>query len=361
MNYWDNFISGQLLSLALPIGLGIAVILLAFLVRRVLFDLLHRWAARTKSEVGDIIIHSTRLASILWCLMAGIYVALEVSEMRPDWVSIGAKVLGALLLLSLALAGADLAGRLIGLYAKRGQVPISVTGLTQTVVRVLVLLLALLILLDSLGVPITSMLAVLGVGSLAVALALQDTLSNLFAGGYVILSKHVTPDDYIKLDSGAEGYVIDIGWRATRLRTLENNVVIVPNSKLAQSIITNYSQPEPKMALLIPISVSYEADPDLVEKVLVEEATEAAQHIPGLLREPEPFVRFTPGFGESSLDFTLICQVREYNDQYLVQHELRKRILRRFRREGIDIPFPVRTVYVKRDHSRADQGKPATT
>ena len=108
--------------------------------------------------------------------------------------------------------------------------------------------------------------------------------------------------------------------------------------------LTNYHLPGPRMSLLIPVSVSYGADPDHVERALVEEATKAAGEVPGLLREPTPFVRFIPGFGEFSLDFTLICPVATFVDQYLVQHELRKRILRRFRTERIEIPFPVRTV-----------------
>ena len=124
-------------------------------------------------------------------------------------------------------------------------------------------------------------------------------------------------------------------------------MVIVPNAKLAQSILTNYYLPEQRMALLITISVSYASDPEQVEKILVEEATRAAGEVPGLLADPPPFVRFIPGFGESSLDFTLICQVREFVDQYLAQHELRKRIFRRFNQEGIEIPFPQRVVHVR--------------
>lgn len=128
---------------------------------------------------------------------------------------------------------------------------------------------------------------------------------------------------------------------------LPNNLVVVPNAKLAQSTITNYHLPEPRMSLLIPVSVSYAADPDHVEQVLVEEAAKATAEVPGLLAEPAPFVRFIPGFGDFSLDFTLICPVASFVDQYLVQHELRKRILRRFRAEGIEIPFPIRTVELR--------------
>jgi small-conductance mechanosensitive channel len=127
---------------------------------------------------------------------------------------------------------------------------------------------------------------------------------------------------------------------------LPNNVVIVPNAKLASAIVTNYSLPEPRMSLLVSISVSYSSDPVQVEKILVEEASAAAKEVEGLLAEPEPFVRFIPGFGESSLDFTLICQVSTFVDQYLAQHELRKRIFVRFQKEGISIPFPQRDVHL---------------
>jgi len=101
------------------------------------------------------------------------------------------------------------------------------------------------------------------------------------------------------------------------------------------------------MSLLIPVRVSYDSDPEVVERILIEEAVSGARDIPGLLAEPAPVVRFNPGFGESSLDFTLICPVSEFENQYPVQHELRKRIFKRFRREGLEIPFPIRTVYLK--------------
>jgi small-conductance mechanosensitive channel len=143
-------------------------------------------------------------------------------------------------------------------------------------------------------------------------------------------------------------------WRTSHggqpgLRMLPNKIVVIPNSKLSQSVVTNYYLPEKRMSLLISIGVSYSSDPEKVEAILVEEAKKAVGEIPGLLGDPEPFVRFIPGFGESSLDFTLICQVREFVDQYLAQHELRKRIFNRFKKEGIEIPFPHRTVYIREE------------
>lgn len=206
--------------------------------------------------------------------------------------------------------------------------------------------LAVMIVLDNLGISLTAVWTTLGVGSVAVALALQDTLSNFFAGVYLRLDNPVRVGDYIKLESGEEGFVIEQGWRSARIRTLPNNAVVVPNAKLASTIVTNYSLPEPQMSLLIPVGVSYDNDPEEVERILIEEATQANGQIDGLLSDPAPFVRFIPGFGDSSLNFTLICRVATFVDQYLVQHELRKRILARFRREEISIPFPQRDVHL---------------
>jgi small-conductance mechanosensitive channel len=195
------------------------------------------------------------------------------------------------------------------------------------------------------------------VGGLAVALALQDTLSNLFAGFYVAIARQIRLGDYIKLNTGEEGYVTDIAWRSTTIRGLANNMVIIPNAKLAQAIVTNYYLPDKRMGASVQVSVSYECDPDHVERVLLEVAQQAAGEIPGMLAEPAPGVTLDPGFGESALGFTLGFQVAEFADQYGVRHQLRKRILKRFREEGITIPFPARTVYMRSGKSRQAQSK----
>jgi small-conductance mechanosensitive channel len=257
------------------------------------------------------------------------------------------KVLYTLLVLSITAAVAQVAGGIFRHKVKQSQLVIPATGLSLTFLTVLVWTVGLLVLLGGLGISVTPILTALGVGGLAVALALQDTLSNFFAGVHLLIEKPIRVGDFVKLETGQEGYVEDIGWRTTRIRMLPNNMVILPNSKLTQSIVTNYYLPEPRMALLVSVSVSYGADPEQVERVLVDEASRAAKEVPGLLADPAPFVRFIPGFGESSLDFTLICQVREFTDQYLAQHELRKRILVRFKKEGIEIPFPQRTVHLQ--------------
>lgn len=340
-------LQGLLFDLAAPLGTSLTVAIILLVVRRYLLRWLERLAGRTGTLLDQVIIGSLRAPSLLWCVAIALAAGLEAAPLPRRIAAWGTSVVVALVILSVTIVVANVLARGLQHFGQRIQLETAVTGLGTALLRAVVLMLGGLLVLSSLGVSITPLLAALGVGGIAVGLALQDTLSNLFAGVHILVEKPVRVGDFVKLESGQEGYVTDIGWRTTRVRMLPNNMVIVPNAKLAQSILTNFYLPEQRMALLIPVSVSYGSDPEQVEKILMDEATRAAGEVPGLLADPAPFVRFIPGFGDSSLDFTLICQVREFVDQYLAQHELRKRIFRRFREEGIEIPFPQRVVHVR--------------
>jgi small-conductance mechanosensitive channel len=336
--------SYQLLA---PILIVALTLMLGLLVRRLLFSALARWAKRTTGQIDDIIIQAVRVPFMIWVLMLGIHLAAQISPLPDKISSLIGKILLFLLIASLTAVGSKMASEVVKVYGARAQGALPVTSLTQNLAQLTVIIIGILILLNSLGISITPLLTALGVGGLAVALGLQDTLANFFAGFYVSLAGYVRLGDYIKLNSGEEGYVNDIGWRSTTIKALANNLIIIPNSKLAQAIVTNYHLPEKRIGLSIPVPVGYDSDPDQIEKILMEEALKGTKEIPGLLAEPAPTVRFIPGFGSSSLDFTLNCQVSEFVDQYRVQHELRKRILLRFRREKIEIPFPTRAIYVR--------------
>jgi small-conductance mechanosensitive channel len=331
------------------ISLGFVVALLIF--RSAAFRVLRRWAAGTATRADDLIMESFRLPSAFWAVAFGVYLGIGVSELPARYALLIGGAIHVLLILSVTIALARLSSRSLNYYVKRLNLPIPATGLANGVVQGVIYGIGALIVLSLLGISIAPLLTALGVGGLAVALALQDTLANLFAGLHILVEKSIRVGDFIRLETGQEGYVDDITWRTARVRMLPNNMVVIPNSKLAQSVVTNYYLPEKRMSLLISISVSYASDPEQVERILVDEAKEGAKNIPGLLAEPEPFVRFIPGFGDSSLDFTLICQVAEFTDQYLAQHELRKRIFRRFRQENIDIPFPQRTIHLRTERS----------
>ncbi len=334
-----------------PTGIAVAATLVLYLVRGIILRIARKWAEKTSIGLDDAIIHSLRVPSLYWCLAIGIYAGIVFSDLPDRHVELLTTAIYVILVISITLAAGNLAGSLFNNYIRKSEIPMPSTGLAYGIIKGTILIVGFLIVLNILGVSIAPLLTALGVGGLAVALALQDTMSNLFAGIHILLEKSIRVGDFIRLENGQEGYVEDITWRTTRVRMLPNNMVVIPNSKLSQSVVTNYYLPEKRMSVLIPVGVSYASNPEFIERILVEEALGAVGNVAGLLAEPAPFVRFIPGFGDSSLDFTLICQVKEFTDQYLVQHELRKRIFRRFTEEGVEIPFPQRTVYLKQEQA----------
>lgn len=336
-------------ELLIPSIVTVVTFLSLFLIRIFFLKFVHKWALKTKTKIDDIIIDSFKKPTILWCIAIGLYLGISFSNLSEKYIYYISKSIHIIIILSITIVIANLLTRISKNYIEESQISLPTTGLFYTIIKATIFVLGFLIILNLLGFTITPILTALGVGGLAVALALQDTLANLFAGIHILVEKSIRVGDFIRLETGQEGYVEDITWRTTRIRMLPNNMVVIPNSKLSQSIVTNYFLPEKRMSLPIPVGVSYSSDPEKVEKILLEEAKKAVGEIPGLLGEPEPIVRFTPGFGESSLNFTLICQVREFIDQFYAQHELRKRIFKRFKEEGIEIPFPHRTVYLREE------------
>ncbi len=339
----------QLQKILMPAGIAFLSMLVLYVLRATAFRVLHRWASTTETKLDDIIIRAFKLPSLYWCAAIGLYIGISMSDLREKYVFYISKTIHIIIIISVTIAVANLAGKLFKNYVQHSNFPLPTTGLAYGMLKGTILVIGFLICLAVLGVSIAPLITALGVGGLAVALALKDTLANLFAGIHILMEKSIRVGDFIKLESGEEGYVHDITWRTTRIRMQSNNMTVIPNSKLSQSVVTNYYLPEKRMSFSLPLGVGYSSDPVRVEEILIEEAGRAVGEIPGLLAEPAPSVRFIPGFGESSLDFTLICHVEECVDQYTVQHELRKRIFRRFREEDIEFPFPHRTVYLREE------------
>jgi small-conductance mechanosensitive channel len=200
---------------------------------------------------------------------------------------------------------------------------------------------------EALGISLAPALTALGVGSLAVALALQDTLSNFFSGLYIVVDKPVRPGDFIRIDPTYEGYVESIGWRSTHLRTIANNLVIIPNATLSKAIITNYTLPNPHVASNVRVDVAADSDIDRVEDALADEAKRALD-LPGIAQAPVPSVTMNPGFVDGGIGFTVLFHVRSFGEQVNVQHAIRKRVAARFKKEGIALAT-VRTAVLKRE------------
>jgi small-conductance mechanosensitive channel len=318
-----------------------------FLVRKLLFGMLHRITRKTETRFDDLLVAGLRIPSLFLVVVLSMYIGIRMANLPEMWFAYATKGMHLSIIFAITMGLANVSGELLAYFLKQVELPISATSLLLAVVKAMVYVIGVLIILNYLGISIAPLITALGVGGLAMALALQDTLSNLFAGIHIMAEQAIRVGDFVRLESGQEGYVQDISWRTTRIRMLPNNMVIVPNNKLSQSVITNYYLPEQKMVLQVPVNVSYASDPDHVERVLLEEARKAQAEVPGLLADPAPSVRFLPGFGESSLAFSLLCPIREIGDQNPVMDELNKRILKRFRQEGIEFPYPARTVYLR--------------
>jgi len=327
----------------------------------------HRNARRFAATRAEWFFSLLQSFSIPLMVLASLYAALESLTLPLRFEHLLSKLIFVLVLLVVFYFPARIA--ILGLR-RLGQKEPQLERVTQPatfLIKLLFTLVALVILLENFGIHLTAIWTTLGIGSVAVALALQETLSNFFAGLYLLADRPISPGDYVKLDSGQEGYVVRVGWRATSIRPLSYNMVFVPNSVLAKAVITNYSLPDERTGLSIQVGVAYGTDARRVEQILVEIAQQAARpgeaggisgtsgsRVDGLLADPPPSAQLIPGFGKSTLDFTLGVQVRRFVDQYAVQSELRKRILERFRKEGIEMPFPTQTVLLESGKESAE-------
>ena len=321
----------HLLSTGATVALGW---LGAHVLRVVVVSRLLTLAARTRTEADDVIVREVGRRIGLWGVLAGLYLSLAYWSISPHWEWVISRVIAALVVGSVTLAVSAVATRVVASHGSRFSVPVS--GLTQNIVRIVVGIFGILIILSSFNVAITPMLTALGVTGLAVALALQDPLSNFFSGLSVSLAGSIDIGDYIRLDSGAEGYVLDFKWRTTRLRQLAGNIVEVPNNKLAQAIVTNFTQPTPETGLGVEVTVSLESDLAKVEHAALEVGRAVARDVTGSISTESPTVRFM-SFSETGVKCALAVRVRSFADLPLVRHELIKKIHAGFAAAGIEI------------------------
>ncbi len=331
----------------LPLAFLAGGILIGLVFEKTILDKLKRMSSKTKWQGDELVITSLRGMTFLWFVLAGIYSAILNIPISPSLHLIFEKILSIIFIFSVTIVVSRIAVGLVRLYSMRAEGIFPSTSIFTNFTRFIVFVLGILIILNSLDISIAPILTALGVGGLAVALALQDTLSNFFAGVHILASRQIKPSDYVKLDTGEEGYISDITWRNTIIRTLPNNLVIVPNSKLSSAIVTNYNLPEQVIKVYIAVGVSYESDLEKVEKITAEVAKEIMKEIPGGVPELEPAVRYN-AFADFSINFTVVLYAREFADQYFLKHAFIKRLHERYNREGIEIPFPIRMVYSKK-------------
>ncbi len=339
-----------LFGLALLAGYGLLMHMGLRLMRR----LVSRSVPKAQDTLARRLVRNLETPFFLAIMLVGLNILLSqvlLLNRYSPYLQLGSK-LALILILSLALD--RIVRTLIIWYAQSSTPNADVISedrlmpLVRRLVSVVIWTLAGLAVLQQLDVQITPLLASLGVASLAVALALQDTLSNFFAGLYVIADRPLSVGDFIKLETGQEGTVDRVGWRSTRIRTPSNTIITVPNSKLAQSVLTNYSLPESDVSIFLPCGVAYGSDLDKVEQVTSEVVRDVLTTVHGGVNTDKSVVSYS-AFGDSNIQFTVQLRVRAYADRTLIIHEFIKRLMDRYARDGIKIAFPTRSVYLRGD------------
>jgi MscS family membrane protein len=337
-------------------ALAILIVIAGIFIAAMLFFVvgwLQKRAERTESKLDDIILAALGTPMVIAVIVITIYLALQVAVLPPglDWL-VESKYFTAFLIIIGAWVTSSFAYNMISVYGSR------VAGLTDTelddrmialgliVAKYIIWFIAFLLILSVLEIDITPFLAGAGIIGLAVALAAQDLISNFFGGAMIAVDKPFALHDRIQIDQ-YYGDVIHVGPRSTRIKTLDNQIVTIPNAKVVDSFIVNYAMPEPRLKVRIPIGVAYGSDVEKVKSVLLDIAGEAAESVPYILADPKAEVYFLE-FGESSLNFQLVVWCTEFGLSWETKDAINTRIAGRFADEGIEIPFPQMDVYLKK-------------
>ena len=336
----------QIIEIAIVIS---GSILLGWLVKKLIFPIFYKLTHKTKWKSDDLVIKTIGHWVILWFFLAACFYVLpifsEAYSLSKSNIEIFEDIIGALYIFSLAWGTASVVSGIIDIRSDQNDSEIASSSILGNIIRVIIYCLGIILILHNFGVAIAPMVTALGVGGLAVALALQSTLSNLFAGLQIIASGKINIGDFVQLENGQKGFIRDITWRNTAIETAQNNFVIVPNSKMADSIVENFFLVDKEITFNVIVGVGYESDLDKVERVSIEVAKKVLLHAEGGVRDFEPFVRFF-NFGDSSIDLKIFLRVTEYANQFIIISEFIKALQKRYKEENINIPFPTRTVYM---------------
>jgi len=328
-------------AVTLVIGIFAGLIFKRFLRGRI-----KKITEKTSWQSDDVIFSAIEKHVIYWFFLGAIYLASSSLQVGLPYTYYVAKLAISLIILSVTMAFSSTIIGLMNAWSIKQGSSFPSTAIFTNLARGTIIAIGLMIILQSFGVSITPILTAFGVGGLAISLALKDTLSDFFAGLHILLSQKVRIGDFIELDSGEMGYVINITWRNTTLKERTNNLITIPNSKLSSAIIKNYDVIDTSYSIKITAGVAYDSDLEKVENVILEVAREIIQELDTAKKDYEPIVRFQQ-FGDSSINFTVYMRAVKYGDHHSIKHEFIKRLHKRFDLEGIEIPFPIRTIVQK--------------
>ncbi|MEK7777247.1 MAG: mechanosensitive ion channel family protein [Chloroflexota bacterium] len=345
---WQTTIAGIILGSALA---------LALLIHPALTRIGKRIAAKTTTTLDDLLIDAVSRPLFLFILVHGFFLALTSTALLDRWQMYVNKAWLSTALLILVYGLQKVEKAMLTWYgqeiaAKTGsKVDEKLLPLVRRVVTGLIYVIGGLMILDNLGIKLSPLIAGLGLGGLAVALALQATLSNLLAGASVVADGSIGVGDFIELQGGPSGVVEDVGWRTTKIQTPLANMVLIPNNKLVDSIVTNYNAPTPALNVFISCGVSYHSDLDQVEKTCLDVAAQVIRDLPDtvVVKDYQPVFLFRE-FGDSNINFLVVLRATNRGSSFQLTHEFIKRLHARFAQEGIEISYPVRKlVYATAD------------
>lgn len=307
-----------------------------------------RWlkkrAEKTETPLDDIILMAVGTPLVIAIIALSFYFALTRFDIIPK--SVGgfstSQVINAVFILLAAWIASVFFQNLIRTYgaviAERTETDLNrLIPILLVTVRYLIWFVVFLLLLANFTIDITALLAAAGIAGIALALAAQDILSNFMGGAIIAIDKPFRIGDRIRIDTFF-GDVVALGPRSTRIRTLDNKMVTIPNATVTKGVVINYAMPNNTLKIRIPFSVAYGSDMERVTEILLEIAREAAEKTSWVITDPAPCVYFRE-FGESGLNGQLTLWANNYDYEWEVQDWVNRRIARRFREERIEMPF----------------------
>ncbi len=332
-------------SWLLSIFIFIFYLLLAKLVDLFIDRILRRIASWTRVSFDDYAIKFFHWPVVITIALCGPLHVLHIIKIGEKVNFILSGILKSTIVLAWWISGFRMISwftqKRLPLFEKQGRLGKDLIVVLKNFLFIIVAISGCIALLIIWHINLAPFLASAGIAGIALALAAKETLANFFGGISIFLDRTYKVGDYIILDSGERGEVVDVGIRSTRIRTRDDVLITIPNSIMANSKIINESAPEPRFRLRLPVGVAYGSDLEKVEKILLE----VVKKVPHVVTTPEPRVRYRQ-FGESSIDLELLCWVDDPRNKGPVTHELIKCIHRRFEEEGIVIPFPQRDVHL---------------
>ena len=334
MNFGETETAQALLGRWAPLAVILGAAAGGVLIESVILRAFYRKAKRRQWTVLEVALEATRGIVVLLSAAIGIFAALVLFPLRSNEEFVANRALVVLIIWSVTVFAARVAVRLVENYNESQQHMEKTASLFTTLTGIGVYSTGVLVVLRYLGLSITPILGALGVGGLAVALALRDTLANFFSGLQLVASRRIRVGDFVRIDSGREGVVHDITWLHTTIREPNNSLVIVPNEKIAEAAFTNFSLPSDRTLVSAGVNLAYGTDLSLAETLAFEVAVSVERDFaPGA---PPPSIRFTSA-QESGLTLTAFLHVHQYGDHLEVRHEFYKRLLSRYEREGISV------------------------